>query len=275
MEHAAMEQVRPTQTKEKKRLPVDEHLIVPHQRAELVCGELVMTPPAGEPHGRKHVELGSLLSAHVGGGYLVALDMLTRVSEGSDFAPDASVYPEARDAEGHRQLEVMAFEIVSQQRRSVATSKARELAARGVRRIFCIDLNTREILEWRRDWVALDEAFEIEDVCLASPIRVSALWSATEGDEAVAKALHRRGNAYIEQLLEDSHDAGEVAGRLAELRRSITRLVERSSELPESLRVALEACGDIEHLDQCMEIALSTGDEEVLEALSAHLTRVP
>lgn len=67
--------------------------------------------------------------------------MLTRTSRQSDFAPDASVFPEERDpVTGGRKLEELAFEVASTQRLANATRKARGLAARGVRRVFCLHL---------------------------------------------------------------------------------------------------------------------------------------
>lgn len=234
--------------KPKQRPPVDDHIIVPEQRAELVRGELIMSPPAGEPHGRQHVELGYLLRAHVAEGYLVALDLLTRMAETSDFAPDASIYPEARDAEGHRQLEVMAFEIVSQQRLSVATHKAKEMAGRGVRRIFCIDLGPGDVLEWSSSsWNRLESSCVIDDICLHSPLSVGVLLNAAECDNAVAKALHLRGNVYIEGLVEDSLAAGELTMliRFAEGRLGRPLSSKESEQLQREARDGLDAVRDV------------------------------
>ncbi len=101
-------------TEQRTRLPpVDERLVVPDQGYELVDGRVVEVSPAKEPHSTRHTRLAALLEAHVHEGWLVALDMLTRASQREDFAPDASVYPAARDPEtGGRQLEQLAFEIV-------------------------------------------------------------------------------------------------------------------------------------------------------------------
>jgi hypothetical protein len=52
--------------------------------------------PAAEPHATRHSKLSALLEAHVGDGYEVASDMLTRTSALDDVAPDASVFPAAR-----------------------------------------------------------------------------------------------------------------------------------------------------------------------------------
>ena len=66
--------------------------------------------------------------------------MLTRTSETSDIAPDVSVFPRARDeVTGGRQLEQLAFEVVSTERLSHAADKAQRLVDRGVRRVFAVD----------------------------------------------------------------------------------------------------------------------------------------
>lgn len=191
-------------------LAVDDHFIQEGKRMESVRGALVLTPPAEEPHARRHAELGYVLRSHVADGYLVALDMLTRTSERSNFAPDASIYPARRESDtGGRQLEVMAFEIVSRQRRSVATEKAAELSERGVAHIFCIDLNTEELLEWGDEgWHSREPASDIEAACLCLPLPVEVLLNATASDDAVAAALLRRGNSVLEQrLLETAREA--------------------------------------------------------------------
>lgn len=97
----------------------------------------------------------------------------------------------------------MAFEIVSKQRRAVATSKAQEMARRGVKRIFCIDLNTTELLEWAgKAWSTLGEDDLIEDVCLSQPLSARAILHSAANHDEVVKALHQRGNAYIESLMQ-------------------------------------------------------------------------
>src|SRR5262245_39526978 len=95
----------------------DERLIAPEPRSELLNGRVQYVPPSDEPHATCHVRLASMLEAHVGPRYAVALDMLTRTSETSDLAPDASIFPKARDRRtGGRRLEEIAFEILSTER---------------------------------------------------------------------------------------------------------------------------------------------------------------
>jgi len=176
---------------------VDERIVAPGSGAEIVQGELFMTPPADEPYGNRHAQLAYVLRAHIADGYLGAIDMLTRTSETSDFAPDASVYPAARDpATGGRQLEVLAFEVVSEQWIGVPSEKARELARRGVRWVFCLVLKTGRVLEWSREtdgWGVVSPEAAIEDEALARPLPVRALVDAAAADAAVVEALRRRG----------------------------------------------------------------------------------
>src|SRR5688572_11201864 len=75
---------------------IDEHIVSADTRAEIIDGRLHFAPPADEPHATAHIDLAYLLRAHVAPGYRGAVDMLTRTSHTSDFAPDASVYPAAR-----------------------------------------------------------------------------------------------------------------------------------------------------------------------------------
>ena len=114
---------------------VDHHVVRDRERYEIVDGVLFAVSPALEPHARRHSKLGALLEAHAAEGWLVAVDMLTRASERNDFAPDASVYPAARDPQtGGRRLERLAFEIVSSETLAHSGRKAVHLQQRGVAR---------------------------------------------------------------------------------------------------------------------------------------------
>jgi len=86
--------------------------------------------------------------------------MLTRTSETTDLAPDVSVFPRARDpVTGGRQIEQLAFEVVSTESLGHAGRKAAKLLARGVRRVFAIDVERTRALEWSASlgtWSMLD-----------------------------------------------------------------------------------------------------------------------
>src|SRR5205809_7867384 len=118
-------------------LPVDEHIAPLEMPYEILDGKLVRVSPAKPVHARRQSKISALLEAHVARRFTVACDMLTRTSENNDFAPDVSVYPRARDRQtGGRQLEHMAFEVVSTQTLKFVGRKASKLARRGVRRVF-------------------------------------------------------------------------------------------------------------------------------------------
>ena len=121
---------------------------MPETRYEAIDGKIAYVCPSDEPHGTYHSRIAALLEAHVVAAYRVAVDMLTRTSEKNDMAPDASVFPAARDPEtGGRRLEELAFEVVSTESLSHAGKKARALAERGVRRVFAVDVERRRALQ--------------------------------------------------------------------------------------------------------------------------------
>jgi Uma2 family endonuclease len=113
---------------------VDERLVMPETRFEIIDGEVVDVPPSDEPHGTLHASLSAILAAHAAPSFRTAVDMLTRTSAKGDMAPDASVFPEERDPEtGGRKIEALAFEVVSTEALAHAAKKARALVGRGVR----------------------------------------------------------------------------------------------------------------------------------------------
>lgn len=88
----------------------------------------------------------------MGDGFDVASDMLTRLTETDDAAPDVSVFPVARDeATGGRQIEQLAFEVLSTEPLVDSGRKAAKLVARGVRRVIAIDVERRRAFEWSRE----------------------------------------------------------------------------------------------------------------------------
>ena len=76
---------------------VDERLVMPETRFEIIDGEVIYVSPADPPHATRHSKLSALLEAYAAPGYEAASDMLTRTSEKGDMAPDGSVYPLAPD----------------------------------------------------------------------------------------------------------------------------------------------------------------------------------
>ena len=234
------------------RPAVDDHVVPEGARWELLDGERLITPPAGEPHATQHVRLSYVLSAHVAEGFAVAIDMLTRASEDSDFAPDASIYPAARDPEtGGRQLEALAFEIVSQQSMAIPTRKAIALIQRGVRRVFAIKLRKRSqtLLEFDSDacaWIILAPDTSITDPTLALPIHVNDLLRAASADGAVARALLAREVPEIMAPIQEQRRRAEHAEQRAEAESQRADTAEARAEAERQQREAAEASAEVE-----------------------------
>jgi Uma2 family endonuclease len=184
--------------------PVDQRLAPPETRYEIWNGELVYVAPADEAHGDRHSKLLVLVEAHAAPEFNVACDMLTRTSKVNDIAPDVSVYPAARDAvTGRRQLEQLAFEVVSTGSLLHAGAKAAELVRRGVRRVFAIDVERGRALEWSTvlgTWSVLDTSAHIEDPAFAAPLPIARLIRAGKADDAMARALIAKQNPVIEEV---------------------------------------------------------------------------
>ena len=197
---------------------VDEHLVTPETRYEILDGAVIYVPPALEPHGTRHSKVSALVETHVGPAFDVACDMLTRTSKTSDFAPDVSVFPRARNPKtGGRLLEQLAFEVVSTESLAHAGRKAAQLVARGVRRVFAIDVERERALEWSHEletWGVLDGQASIEDPALAAPLPIAALVGAASSDDANARALITKQNPEIESFGARRATEGRVEGRV-------------------------------------------------------------
>jgi len=187
-------------------------LAPPETRVEYLHGIEMFAKPAQEPHAVQHFDLTYVLGAHLAKGYRGAIDMLTRTGHTSDFAPDASVFNAERDRQsGGRKLEEIAFEVCSEQPIGVPTDKARELANRGVRRIFCIIVKHKRVLEWDKEldsWRTMLDEGQIEDRCFAKALPIQAIVDATAADNAVAAALLSRDVEAVRRIREE----GEVLG---------------------------------------------------------------
>jgi len=195
---------------------VDERLVAPGTRYEIEDGRVIYVPPADEPHAELHANLSALLHAHRAPGYSVALDMLTRTSRIDDFAPDASVYPTARDPRtGGRHIEELAFEIASIESLGHVGRRAAKLVSRGVRRVFALDLERTLALEWSQAegrWSPLERGARIEDPALAVPLPIEALLDPALADDAIVRALRaKRHPEFIAERMEGEAEAEERA----------------------------------------------------------------
>jgi len=273
-------------------LPVDARLVEPNTRYEILDGVLVHVPPADPPHGMRHAKLAALVDAHAGNDFVVAVDMLTRTSRTNDFAPDVSVFPAAPDpVTGGRQLEHLAFEIASTQSLSRAGDKAAKLIARGVRRVFAIDVERSRALEWSATldtWSVLESAAHIEDRALAAPLPIAALLHAARADDVVARALIVKRNPEIEAVrAQDRMESllrgraegeaegllrGRVEGEAEGLLRGTARailaiLAARSISIEPAARARILAERDPDRLDRWLVRAtIYSGIDEILES---------
>ncbi|MFO0593444.1 MAG: Uma2 family endonuclease [Polyangiaceae bacterium] len=200
-------------------LAPDERLAPPETRVEYIGGVEVFAAPADEPHAHQHSQIDRVVGAHVKSPYAVAVDMLTRVDDASDFAPDVSVYEPIVDRKTKektgRKLEEIAFEVIDKQAQSVPTKKAMELVARGVRRVFCVVVRDRQLSEWSRKlgrWEPIAPGSLIEDRCFVRPIRADALVSSLLADDEIARALLVKRPPAIEIALQESHTEGREEG---------------------------------------------------------------
>ncbi|MEM9459698.1 MAG: hypothetical protein AAGF11_36310 [Myxococcota bacterium] len=95
---------------------VDERLVEPETREEIVRGRRVYAAPAKAEHGDRHTQLDRVIGTYVTPGYTVSTDLLTRAGPRSDFATDTCVRRSGIDPQtGSRYLEELAFEVVNEQ----------------------------------------------------------------------------------------------------------------------------------------------------------------
>ena len=225
---------------------VDERLVRPETREELVDGELVLAVPANEPHADQHYELDFVTRGGLAPGYVGATDLLTRVDGASDFAADTCIRREGIDpTTGARYLEEVAFEVVGEQALRDITARARRIVARGVRRILAIFVERGEVREWSRerdDWVTLDSGGMLEDRTLATPIPIHALLDRAAANRAVVRALRAKRDPAIVELEAEGIGRGVEQGRAQMARKAIAALCEvLDIPLDDERRTLLEA----------------------------------
>jgi hypothetical protein len=243
-------------------LALDEHLVEPETRWEVIHGARIQASPARPPHADRHFTMDYVLGGHLAAGYVGATDLLTRWSSEDDYATDTSVRRAGLDeATGERHLEEMAFEVAYTQRRAELETRARILAERGVRRIFAVFVKEGTVEEWSREagtWHALAPGAVIEDPCLAEPVPARALLDAAAADEAVARALVARRHPVIEEFGETRERRGETNGELKGRRASLRRiLAQRGLEPDAQQRARIEACTDFDMLEEWLSRAIT------------------
>jgi len=196
-------------------LSPDDHLVTPEvTRDELIRGRRVVAMPALPPHADQQFGLGYVIGAHVKPGFTGSAELLTRVSEGSDFATDVCVRKSGTNPEtGARYLEELAFEVVNEQSLRDITEKAEDLTRRGVRRVIAIFVKKGEVCEWVSGaFRRLDPEAILADPTLARPLRVRALIDAAEADDAVAQALLAKHNPVLVKSRTEAEAKALAAG---------------------------------------------------------------
>ena len=250
---------------------INDRLVEPDTPYEIYDGELVRVSPADPPHAERHLQLCALIEAHTGPGFEAGCDLLTRTSKVDDIAPDVSVYPEDPDPRtGRRQLEQLAFEVVSKQRFAKATRKAEKLTRRGVRRVFAIDVKRSRMLEWsaaRRTWCELDAAGLIVDPALAVALPIDALLHSAKADDAVARALVAKHNPVIEAARAEDRAEGIAQGMAQGLAQAIVGVLgARGVPLSRGERDRLLGERDVARLERWIAGAVTCGSAAELLA---------
>jgi hypothetical protein len=232
--------------------PLDEHVVRPETREEMVRGERVFAQPALAPHGDRHFKLDYVLGGHVRDGYVGSTDLLTHVLHGSDFASDTCIRREGEDeTTGERFLEELAFEVVHEQSLAKATERAEDWSRRGVRRVLGIFVKKGTVEEWQpksKRWCALDLGGELADPCLVRPLRVRALLDAAAADDEVARALEAKGNPAILAMKAASEQRAEQRVVRAVAAAVLTVLASRGIEVSPRVQAVVEGAEDLAEL---------------------------
>ncbi len=226
---------------------IDERLVAPESKAEIVDGVVYETMGSLPPHAKQHLQVARVFADCLAPGYDAAVDMLTRADRKTDAAPDVSVFAQGMDPKTRgRRLEEIAFEVVDTETVEHVTTKTRKLSRRGVRRLFYIRVKDRTVFEWERsegDWRALAADGEIRDRCFSVPIPVRALADRVLADDTVARALLVSGNRVLAAALDDQRLAG-----LRDALRTLARVAGIALLTDDEARI--EACGDARVLDR-------------------------
>lgn len=195
---------------------IDDHLVVPETREEMVRGERMLALPSLPEHGDGHSTLHAVISHHLVTGYTPSIDLLTRFGEGSDFASDVCIRRAGEDAQGNRHLEEVAFEVVSTQTRRHMTIRAEEMTRRGVRRVIAIFTDDHTIEEWLADerrWQPLDPEATLDDPTFVRPLLVRALLDTALGLDEVVKAAEAKGTPRTRAIREEGRRLGKREGQ--------------------------------------------------------------
>lgn len=275
----------------------EDHLVEPETRAEMFQGERMEASPARPGHGDTHQRLGIVVGLSASPEYIVSTDLLTRHGPGDDFATDTCVRKAGIDpATGHRYLEELSFEVFHTQARAHAERRAQVVVGSGVRRMFGlfvrptdeeaeaeghVEISVEEWLPKAKKWKRLSVGDAIEDACLASPLPVSALIDAAMMDKAVVEALAANSSPALAEFGQTHFRDGKREGfrdgkregfrdgvAFGESRRQrealLSVLEHRGIALTPEQRARVEACDELERLEQWFSRALSARSADEL-----------
>jgi hypothetical protein len=247
--------------------PIDEHVVRPETREEMVRGVRVYAQPALEPHADEHFRLDFVLGGHVSLGYVGSTDLITHVLHGSDFASDTCIRRRGEDpTTGGRYLEELAFEVVHEQPLKKVTERAEDWSRRGVRRVFAIFVKkgtVEEFLPSTKKWRLLDLGGVISDPCIVRALSVKGLLDAAVAESEVARALEAKDNPAILSMKAASEERGERREAVAAV---LTVLASRGLDVPARVRAALEGSDDLAELRRWLARAVTAASaDDVLD----------
>ena len=237
---------------------LDDHLVEPETRWEVIDGARVQTPPAQPPQADRHFTMNYVIGAHLAPSYLGASGLLTRWSSDNDYATATSVRRAGTDeATGERYLEEMVFDVVDAQQREDLEKRARLLSRRGVRRIFAVFVKEGRLEEWPHEdetWKVLAPTAVIEDHCLSVPLPVRALLDPGAAEEAVVRCLIARKHPVFEEYFQARRIEGFCEGRRKAL---YGTLAARGLTLDTHQRARIDACTDPDMLTEWLRRAVT------------------
>jgi hypothetical protein len=244
---------------------VDERLVEPETRQEMVRGRLFHAAPANPEHGDEHTELDYLARGYLAPGYTASTDLLTRAGPESDFATDTCIRRSGIDPRtGSRYLEEVAFEVVNTQSLGHMVERAQQLTRKGVRRVFAIFVKKREVGEWspsRASFLPLDLDGTIDDRTLIRPLPVRALFDTAVADDSIVDALVAKANPRLAERIAEGHAEGLAEGLAKVL---LKLLGQRFGTISDATRARVETAA-IEQLDAWTDRILTAATiDEVL-----------
>ncbi|WP_367992328.1 Uma2 family endonuclease [Nocardioides eburneus] len=159
------------------RMSWEEYLQLPEKpKAEWVDGEVVVSPPVGQPHGVSTLRLGARLLECLP-GLVVMTEVGVRLPRNRVRAPDLMVVEHRTDERFVTDPPVLVVEVLSPSTRSEDTiRKSMEYAAGGVGQYWILDPELRALdIHANRDgaWqplLHLDEARPIGEVTVAGHV---------------------------------------------------------------------------------------------------------